>query len=1071
MVVAVLAVGVYLFTRMDDEIRRYAQQALAEQFPHLNVSVGGARLVEGRGIAVYDLTISETSNTHLQNNLLVVDEVMVVCNVELTQLVHGLPEIQRIVVRRPQMWASRHTDGRWNLEALWPLPSCGKKRPQIDINNAQLVVNDASRPGLPSLSLRDVNLTVLPSNAVHRPTTAGQSTSVMPVAMTTEASCQPFEVQGTLGGPNLRQAQIRASFNPATKLLTAKGVVDKLQLTEELLIWGAAYAQSMVGQSSLAGVVNGKFAVQHRFGSGSIPQVNADFQVAGGRIIDPRLPWPVSQLSCNVRCENQTLKIEQLQAQVGAATLALELERHGWSAASPLAMGVRIENLPLAPQLYEAVPEILRKEWDKYRPSGIVDGDVQLTFDGLRWRPKATLTGRELAFESDKFRYRLNGGSGTLKYQYGESDQPAQMDINLVGFAGGQPLEIVGQVFDPKPGAKGWVNITGKNIPIEGEMIAVLPDKTRQVIESLHPHGKFNVDWRLERTHLGQKKPATALRLDLVDCRIEYDKFPYPLNGIYGIIEAKNQDWTFRNLASGGSRRVFAEGYLRPVPEGKELRLNFTGEKIPLDQELRQALSPAVREAWSQLNPRGLVNLDVTVLNRTGFEKPSIGVSVTPQSVAVKARFFPYLLEEVGGRVDYQDGVVTLSHMRASHRRTTVRSNGSGHFRPDGSWDFELAGLSVDRLEPRYDYELLAALPPKLRKLIEQMRPVGSFSMNNTVLQFSKASGPQGAVTTNWDAQINCLQASVQAGVDLNHIHGSARLVGENTERGCYTAGEFALDSVTFQDVQFTNVRGPMWADETRCLLGTWAVKQQQLQTTQRLPVRQLSAQVYDGTIVSDAWVVFEGVPRYSATATLTNADLLRVVRERFEGDQDFTGRVAANITLSGQGRSQETMIGTGEVKVTEANIYELPILVGLLKVLRNETPSSTAFNEADVRFRIEGRHIYLDQLDFLGDAVSLLGHGETDFDQNLKLAFHSVVGRNEIRLPFVKGFVNQLGQQTMQMYVDGTLSNPHAQTQPFPGINNLLQQIQADFDSTGTTTPNRQAKRSFPLLPSWGKQ
>ena len=96
-VIAGIGVAVFLFMRMDDEIRHQAERFLADKFPHLNVSVGGARLVEGRGIAIYDLAISETSTTQLQSNLLVVDEIFLVCDAQLTRLVHGLPEIQKIL--------------------------------------------------------------------------------------------------------------------------------------------------------------------------------------------------------------------------------------------------------------------------------------------------------------------------------------------------------------------------------------------------------------------------------------------------------------------------------------------------------------------------------------------------------------------------------------------------------------------------------------------------------------------------------------------------------------------------------------------------------------------------------------------------------------------------------------------------------------------------------------------------------------------------------------------------------------------------------------------------------------
>ena len=131
---------------------------------------------------------------------------------------------------------------------------------------------------------------------------------------------------------------------------------------------------------------------------------------------------------------------------------------------------------------------------------------MQLIYDGTRWQPQATLTGRELSFESDKFSYRVTSGSGTLRYHQGERLQGATLDIDLVAMGGGQPLKIVGRVFDPAPRARGWAEITGQNVEIEQRMIAALPDTTRDVIRSMHPEGKFNLYWRLERNQPGQKK-------------------------------------------------------------------------------------------------------------------------------------------------------------------------------------------------------------------------------------------------------------------------------------------------------------------------------------------------------------------------------------------------------------------------------------------------------------------------------------------------------------------------------------------------------------------------------------
>jgi len=1029
---------------MDEEIRRQAEQMLADQFPQLNISVGGARLVEDRGIALYDLTISETSNTQLQNHLLVVDEIMLVC--ELAELAKGKVSIDRVVVKHPQLWISRRTNGSWNLESFLPLPAFGKTRPQIVIKGAQIAIRDEGQVQLPPLFLREVNLSIASTNGQTLP--------------------QPFEIDGTWGGSGVKRGELHAQVDFAKQTFQAATKFEQFQITPAIQAWAAARAPDMLGQASFAGRIDGNLNVQHHYGAGgAMPRFQSQLRLTRGRFEDPRLPRPLTGLSCDLNCDQEGLNIQTLRGNLGSAKLAMQLQRRGWETNAPLAMGLSMENLPLDRPLYASLPKVVKDQWDKYQPTGIVGGELQMTFDGKNWRPVATLRGRELAFESDKFRYRLSGGSGTMRYTPREAKQAAQLDLDLVGHGGGQPLKIVGQVFDPRPGAIGWVEITGQNVDIEHRMIKALPEKTRQVIRSMHPTGKFHVRWKLERKQLGQLKPDTSLELELADCQVKYDKFPYPLSGIHGKILAENNRWTFRDLVSGGSRKVQCQGYLRPKGTGKELSLQFTGQQILLDDDLKQALPESVRKAWSEIRPRGRVDLMATVYHETGDSKASIRATVypLPESATIQPKFFPYLLEQVAGTFHYQEGQVRLSDIRARHGPTTVRTNGSGTFGTDGAWQFELTDLSVDRLVVRRD--LIVAMPPKMQKLLDGLKPTGHFRLYDGTLGFSKSRDAAASIDSRWNVVLDCLQTDLQVGLDLRNVHGSVRLEGEHVAGRGYTQGELALDSATFQDIQFTNIRGPLWVDETSCRLGRWATE------IQRQPVRRLTAQVYGGDLVGDGWATFDGLPEYGAQASLAGADLRRMMTERFRSQQPFPGKLSATINLRGRGRSLDNLVGDGDVKITDANIYELPVLVGLLKVLRNSTPDTTAFNQCDVKYRIQGRHIDLDQLDFLGDAVSLFGKGYTNFDHQLKLVFHGTVGRNDFKIPFVKNVFANASQQIMQMYVDGSVTDPQIHTQAFPGINNLIQQIQSDLDTGGEMSEAREAKRGFPFLPPWGRK
>lgn len=1036
--VLLVAIAIYLYSRMDSEIRRQVQQTLAEQFPHLNVSVGGARLEEGRGVAIRDLVFSETSANGLQSNLLVVDDLFLECDVNLKQLVRGTPRLHKVIVRHPQVWVSREADGRINLTSLWPPPKCSDSPPQIIIEDARITVVDRLNPQAVPIALRDVNLTI-------------QAT--MKKGVTSSQAMQECEVQGTLGGPYFREAEFTAVCQMGSPSLEVQGKFTDLKVSKDLLSWAPVLFGQSASEVQLQGTVDGEFSASHHFQLGARPQVEAKFVLSEGRLEHRLLPRPLTDLSCEIRIQGESTFIDGLRCNCGSGGLALQLERRGWTAASPLSLAARAENFTLDEKLFYSLPAVLQTEWNKYRPTGTVDADLQVTFDGESWRPAATITGRNLAFQADKFPYRVTDGSGMIGFSPRTETQPAVLTLDLVGYGGGQPLRFSGQVFDPQPGALGWIEVTGSNVEIEDRMIAALPEKVRRVISSLHPEGRFNVRWRIDRTLPGQLKPYSSLRLELVNCRVNYERFPYPLSGIRGVIQAEDNRWIFRDLVSGGSRSVECQGSLMPTDRGSELSLQFVGKEVPLDDDLLRAVPPVVQKAWTEIRPRGRVDLVAEVFHSTGLPKPSIRVAVRPRidSASIEPRFFPYQMNVVDGTFNYQDGKLLMTDVNATHGRTSLRTSGSGDFRSDGSWQLQLEGLTVDRLAARRD--LIVALPPKLQKVIDQLRPTGNnFSINNGILRFTKAASPATTVTSQWDVQLDSHQTDIQAGVDLRNIHGTVRLVGKNDGTRCESSGELMLDSLSFQEVQFTDLRGPLWLDESSCLLGQWACEKQ------GLPVRHLTAQVYDGKLAGDAWVSFEDLPKYHADATISDVSLARLMVERFHGQQAFNGKVAAVVNLEGSGRSLQSLSGKGEVKVTEANIYELPLLVGLLKVLRSGTPDTTAFNQSDIKFRIQGRHVYLDQLDFLGDAVSLYGQGTTNFDQQLNLAFHGVLGQNNSRLKMIRNLIDRTGEQFMQMYVDGTISNPQVHTQALPGINQLIQQIQSELD-TGSIPPVREAQ------------
>lgn len=1040
-----------MYVRMDDEIRRHVEVFLGERYPHLEVSVGGARLVEGRGIIVYDVELAPRGERRPHDELLIVDELLVVCDVEITTLVRGVPPIQRVEVKNPHVWLRRSAEGAWNLDQLLPKHPGGMPVPPLVIRGGEATLTSDFAPESQPIILRDVDLTISPTAQAAAP-----------------GAWPSLKIDATAVSPQLKQLELHGTVDGPQQLVTAAATMQGIQLDEQLIAWIRPALPPVVADTRLSGVLDGTLNLTWQRGSAAPPSGVASFALRNGRVEDPRLPRPITELAARIKLDSQELKVEDFTANWGPSTLGLALTRKGWTPSAGIAISARIDNVPLDDELYRTlaaagnpqqgtglkIANVLREEWDKYSPQGIVDATLQATFDGAKWSPSTTLIGRELSFESEKFAYRLTGGAGSITFKAATLQQPPMLDVNLYGLAGGQRVNIVAQVTDPKPGAAGWAQISGENLEVDDRLIAVVDErievacdgKAQGVLASLHPAGKFNLDyWRINRQQ-PFAEPQITTKITVTDGRVNYDGFPYPLQKISGVVTAEGNRWTFANFQSGGRRTITGNGHLMPTQPGgpSELWLHFEGQQIPLDDSLFSAVPEPVRDGWKMLQPNGAVNVKADVKHLLGHGAPSVGVVVDPQpGSTLRPQFFPYFMEEVKGTITYFNGQITVDKLTARHQDgVTLGANGHGSFNGVNGWEFVLSGLWADGIKGQST--LVNALPDKLRRLIDSLRPSGTFGIHGSELTFRQPASAIAQLETSWDLNLECHQTDLHCGIDVERITGSVRLQGVSNQHQSCSSGELDLESAVYQGIQLTNVKGPMWVNESECRFGKWATEQT------KQPERPLTGAVYGGAMLSNAWVQFAHLPIYGAEISVAGADLNRLMIERFGGRQSFTGKIDGSVILRGEGQSLARLTGDGEVHIRDANIYELPLLVSLLKILRHGAPNSTAFDQSNIDFHIQGPHITLNRIDFLGDVVDLRGYGETGFDEHVKLAFRAELGPREYAVPLVKNFVGHTSGNLMQLYVDGTLTDPKVVTEAFPGFNQMIQQIRTDFEAGG---------------------
>jgi hypothetical protein len=159
-------------------------------------------------------------------------------------------------------------------------------------------------------------------------------------------------------------------------------------------------------------------------------------------------------------------------------------------------------------------------------------------------------------------------------------------------------------------------------------------------------------------------------------------------------------------------------------------------------------------------------------------------------------------------------------------------------------------------------------------------------------------------------------------------------------------------------------------------------------------------------------------------------------------------------LELSGSRAGPHSLVGRGQVRLRDADIYELPVVLAMLKVLRVKAPDLRAFGSSVIDFRVEGPRAYLDNIELSGDAISLVGSGELEFDSVVHLTFRSIMGDSQSQLPAMKSMLGGASGSFLLIHVDGPLANPDIKSEAFPTLAAALQQWQSQTRARDTAVP-----------------
>ena len=1017
----------FVLAQLDGQIRDRVQSMFAAHYTDLDVRIEVARRVEGKGIEIRGLSIRSNLEASAYRELVYIDEMFSTCKADLAALIAGKPEIGQVTVRRMKVRATCYENGKWNVSKLLPLPDFGGSVPAISIEDSTVELLDVCRKGTGGWALRDVDVQLRAQRQLDR--------------------SRQWKFAGTLLGDHFKRVKLQGQVNPRSADWSAWGTIDGLEMSHRLL--GALPADVSNYLSFLATLrarAHFEFRLNHQPGDSQPVRCVLQGHLAEGRVDDPRLPLPLTDLDADVYCDNQELRMEKVTARSGSTSLQLSCRCRNFLSESPqFVLSGDVQHLQLDERLYHALPQQYRDKWDEFSPAGIVDISASLTLQDGRLVPDAQVACRDISFAYRKFPYRLQNGNGVIRL-----DRNKIRVADFTAVAGGQTLHMAAAFDNPGPQSTGWLTVRSAGpIPLDEELIAAMTPTGQQIIHSLHPTGAITVtNGRMERSVPGEAM-HTRWELDVNDCSLQYDKFPYTIQKITGNLILVDGQWQFHNLKGiHGSNYILCDGVWMPAADGAkggELTLNFKCWDVPLDDSLRTAignLQPGAERFWASLRPRGTVDHVAITMRHDSrsrqtkldliAEKWSPDQNVEGRTVNVHPKWFPLRLEEVTGRVRFADGQFQLEDIRALRGNSTIELAGRGHVTKDQRWEVVLTKLIGDRAD--VDHEFLEAVPEAIRPGLRQLKYRGLLSLNGNAW-FRGGDGLP--LTAGWDVLLDIEDGALENELKLAHIHGGLRLTGEKRPSDFFSRGELDIDSLMWRDIQITQVQGPLWLDAQQLILGSRAGTAQRGQ----IP-RQVTATVMGGRASMDAHLLLDDDLHFAVDATIDEGDVAEFARSMHSARHDITGKVFAVVRFKGAKAGLHTLEGSGEVRLRESDVYELPIMVQLLSFLSLRQPDTTAFTRSDIDFRINGEQIYLDRIDFSGDVISLKGKGWMDLSRRVNLDFYALVGRQDFQLPIIKALLAEASRNILLIQVAGTIDEPQVIRKPLPELDETLQRI-----------------------------
>ena len=817
--------------------------------------------------------------------------------------------------------------------------------------------------------------------------------------------------------------------------------------------------------------------------AGVEPDIRLQVGITDGEITNTALPFPLENLSGQIELTRQQVSIEKLSAINGRTRVEIDGVVQPSEAGHFGQLNLKLTDVACDDRLRRRLSTGFGRIYDMHHPNGFLNLAVTLSAQpGEKWKPhNLNVTARKCSIAHDIFPYPIRDAQGSIR------QQGRDLIITMQGIAGTRPITLKGYVKNPGPDSLSVFEVDVADLPIDSEFRTACNPQIQRVVDSMGIVGKLDVHARFEKQGGVENKVEPQITGFVHDASISYQNFPYQVENLSGRIDFDGRDWTFNDLrGTHGNAMLSAVGAFRRPANGDMLDLQITTENADIDDSLRKAAAPlpTLARLWTEVAPAGRIRRMVSTINWIPGQPVSVVLpEIKLADARMKLRGFPYEITRINSDLRYKDGWLLIDSFEGRHRETLLRTHKNPNatedeitrpfnylrFDRDGEWLARFGRWSAQGLYP--DETLKSAIGGGARGVLssfDDQHPLDLFGMIELRGSTTHKNYP---VTAAWEIETTVSGSTLQLGMELKDVRG--RIISTGTWNGYEpdVRGSFDFASATvFDKYRLFDVRGPFQAkrndvaDKVEFVAGTADALFSSSGDRVLDRSEQVTAKFIGGMLLLNAVANLEDGNAFSVRADLSHGQLKTFSQLYLKSRDRLEGVMNGWVRVDGKGTDLNGMTGRGQLQISPAALYDMPVILQVLSALTAAPQDAAAFEYARADFQIARQQFIFNRIDLFGPRLQLQGEGAADFNGRLGLTFISVLPRAMASskrgtwIPIVSefaGLVSGFGAAVGAVVeVRGTTDDPKTRVIPNAALDASLRRVVETLQGLPKTPP-----------------